>query len=825
MGAMLGIAVLVAALAAPAPPIAQDAAPNAAQDVAPTAGPGVVVGVLDFSIVSDRGRPIPGRLTFVGPGEAQSDLFPGADALPEALAARKNVVYTLTGRGRITVPAGTYRVCASRGLEWSVATRELTIEPEATTRWTARLEHEVDTTGWISGDFHLHTLTYSGHGDANLNERIISIVGEGIEFAVATDHNHNTDYHPTIDHLHAGDDLTAVTGNEVSVPVGHFNAFPLDPERPPVDKSIGDANRLFRLLRAETNDTGIVPVIQVNHPRWAGIDYFEIAGLDPADGVSTSGRYSENFDTIEVLNENAGWGYYQAFVDDVPTSANVQSVLQDWYNLLNRGHRYAAVGNSDSHTVHYALAGYPRNFVRSATDDPAAIAPADVATALRERAVFTTTGPFVSFSVNDAPIGGETTAVDGHVELAIRVQAASWIDCDRVKVVVNGDVIATIDVPDTREVVRLDTRYSLPIGHDSWVALLIEGDDDLAPIVDGGKRPVRPLAVVNPVWVDGDGDGEWRSPWDRARRAVAWSPTRADLDRYPDIGTGPSERGLLLSAAVDAADSPIPALGHKPAPYAPDLVREGLGDPDRRVRLRAARGAERLTDPALLGALTRAVDDEDADPYLRVALLRAISRLDTGAFTRALATVIEQDGDRLPTAYRRELAAVLPGSFVEDWYAIGYFPAPDAGTVARVEFGPESDSDLSRVYEGKDGATVRWTRVRANDSGYLDLRDLATNTDAAQNAAVCIQTWLYTPEDREVVVALGTDDGSRIYLNGEVVYENTARRAASPLEHVATWHLRAGLNRVLLKIENGTGGFGAYFRVLDASLRTTAEPE
>ena len=34
-----------------------------------------------------------------------------------------------------------------------------------------------------------------------MNERIISLVGENVEFAVATDHNHNTDYQPTIDNL------------------------------------------------------------------------------------------------------------------------------------------------------------------------------------------------------------------------------------------------------------------------------------------------------------------------------------------------------------------------------------------------------------------------------------------------------------------------------------------------------------------------------------------------------------------------------------------------------------------------------------------------
>ena len=71
-----------------------------------------------------------------------------------------------------------------------------------------------------------------------------------------------------------GDLDASVTGNEVSTPIGHMNAFPLDHARAPVDSSLADANELFRLIRAETNASGVVPVIQLNHPRWSGIDWF-----------------------------------------------------------------------------------------------------------------------------------------------------------------------------------------------------------------------------------------------------------------------------------------------------------------------------------------------------------------------------------------------------------------------------------------------------------------------------------------------------------------------------------------------------------------------
>ena len=70
-----------------------------------------------------------------------------------------------------------------------------------------------------------------------------------------------------------------------------------------------------------------------------------------------------------------------------------------------------------------------------------------------------------------------------------------------------------------------------------------------------------------------------------------------------------------------------------------------------------------------------------------------------------------------------------------------------------------------------------------------------------------------------------TDDGCRLWVGGELVFEDSARRGASPLQQIGTLELRGGWNRVLLGVENGTGGFGAYFRILDDAVTASAQPE
>ncbi len=718
--------------------------------------------VLRFEILDEAGAPIPGRLTFVGEGV---ELFPNVGARPEELAVRKNVVYTKSGVGAITVPAGTYEIYASRGIEWSLDRTELHFEEGWEYRWTARLRHEVDTTGWVSGDYHLHTLTYSGHGDANMEERVISLVGEGLEFAVATDHNHNTDYDPTIAKLGVGERIRAVVGNEVSTPIGHFNAFPLEPDRPVPDPDARDANALFKFIREEPNRYGVTPVIQLNHPRWLRIDYFGRTGLDPVTGESSDPAYSSDFDSLEVLNENVGWGYYNADTTDRYVGEGIHSVLEDWFVLLNRGHRYAAVGNSDSHTVHAAFGGYPRNYSRSSTDAPSEIDPAEVAAAIRAKQVFTTTGPFVELEVNGVPMGGDARAEEGGVvTIRARIRAASWIDVDRLLVVINGRALQEWEIPEVDGVLVIDETEELTLRRDAWIAVLVEGDDSLAPIIPDAGRPILPLAITNPVWVDVDGDGEWTPPW---------------------LELPPGDFASL----------------------------------DRHQLLLAARAAERAADPELLEELALVWQYQGLDTYARIALLRAMNACGAEGIGDELFKMMELHGKSTIARYDDEFLPLLGGHFVRDWMAIGYFPNPDETSVLTAAYPPESNASVEASFPGKAGEAA-WRELRAEESGYLDLR--AIDPEHCENAIAYAQTWLHAPDAREVFFALGTDDGAKVWCNETVLHEDASRHGASPLQEIGRMQLAEGWNRILFKVENGGGGFGLYFRVLDGEVTSAA---
>lgn len=788
-----------------------------ADEPAQLQAPGTPSAVLRFTIVDAQGeKPMPGRLTFVpakgAPAMGASALFPVTDARPDELAVRKDVVYALRGTGAITVPAGEFTVYASRGMEWSLHAQPFVFEAGKTYELAAKLVHEVDSRGWISADFHLHTRTYSGHGDANLEERVISLAGEGVEFAVATDHNHNTDYAPTLDKLGAKGVFTTVTGNEVSTPIGHLNAFPLDPARPPIAHDLKDGGELFKLVRAEPNAFGIVPIVQLNHPRLRDIDWFFHTGLDPVTGASTQKNWSPEFDTLEIFNSNAAQGYADS--EQGPRDPDyVGSVLQDWFHLLNRGARYGAVGNSDSHTVHFDFAGWPRNFVRSSTDEPSKIDPREVAAALRSRQTFTTMGPFVTFAFDDGrPVGpAAPDAQPTQPKLKIQVQAATWIDVDRIKVIVNGDETAVLDVPQERKPMRFDAAVDMNLTDDAWVTVIVEGDDPLAPVLANSDVKHLPWAVANPIWIDATGDGKWSSPWERAKELVESFKTDA----------GANTRYGFLPGALRALVITASAEGKKR--WTPRLIRRAFGETHHDAVLCAARAAETLADPALVDALDAAFHARADDGYARLCLYRALKACgakDLGGLYTELVQGLRPDRR---SVHQKELGQLFPGAWANEWSVVGPFPSPAKKTLLDAEQGPEQDAALAKTFDGRNGAKLAWKRMgaEADANGFVDLA-AGLKKDAEESIFVA-RAWIRSPDARKVGFALGTDDAARFRVNDALVVKDDGAHDAG-LRHFGALDLKAGWNAVVLEVQNGGGASGFRLGLLDPGVTVAAAP-
>ena len=146
----------------------------------------------------------------------------------------------------------------------------------------------------------------------------------------------------------------------------------------------------------------------------------------------------------------------------------------------------------------------------------------------------------------------------------------------------------------------------------------------------------------------------------------------------------------------------------------------------------------------------------------------------------------------------------------ESWHIAGPFAndADDKGLDTAYE--PEKRVDLSAKYIGKSGE-VKWKTVRHNGTGYFDL--------AAHHGGESVQSMSYlyqqieSPVDQDASILIGNDDGAKIWLNGEKVFENRDHFAATPERNKVTVKLKKGVNNVLLKIANGSNPHGFYLSV------------
>ncbi len=450
---------------------------------------------------SHDGEPLAARARFLALGE-QPPVMLGPDY--RASGAGDTVV-SLHGQVSVPVPPGRYQVLITHGPEWSLHESEVEVTETFSPLVEAALNHQVDAGPFVACDLHVHS-ALSPDSQVSIADRLVSLAAEGVQFAVPTDHNHVTDYAPTVRELSLHDFAT-VSGVEITTwdpALGHFNAYPypidaLKPGAGAPDHTHIVPSLLFEALHRMDPDM----VVQINHPRLeGGIGYFDVMRLDARTGAADP-RFSPSFDAVEVFN-----GF------DLARPAQVNAVFRDWLTMLARGQRVAATGSSDSHQVRYQLAGYPRTYARVAElsrGDGRAIV-----RAIKRGESFITSGPFLEASIQGVGPGGTASSAESSVALSVRVRAPSWMPVDRLEIYVGGGLVyqsnllsAPLSGQAERPIERFSGSIDLHLERDAFVVVRVESAESLERFF--GRTAVLPMAFTNPIFVDRDGDG--RTPW------------------------------------------------------------------------------------------------------------------------------------------------------------------------------------------------------------------------------------------------------------------------------------------------------------------------
>jgi hypothetical protein len=152
--------------------------------------------------------------------------------------------------------------------------------------------------------------------------------------------------------------------------------------------------------------------------------------------------------------------------------------------------------------------------------------------------------------------------------------------------------------------------------------------------------------------------------------------------------------------------------------------------------------------------------------------------------------------------------------FVRDWLLIGSFREP-GGDVFDTDFIGEPIIGTPKAGESMFGKN--WVPYHSSygepTSNYIDL---FRAFEERENAAAYAFTLLNFTSEKTLDVFVGSDDSIKVWINDELVHENNvARGARADQDRIEGVHFREGLNRVLVKVCNISGGWGFYFRTAE----------
>ena len=186
-----------------------------------------------------------------------------------------------------------------------------------------------------------------------------------------------------------------------------------------------------------------------------------------------------------------------------------------------------------------------------------------------------------------------------------------------------------------------------------------------------------------------------------------------------------------------------------------------------------------------------------------------------------------------------------PGTYLKDWLILGPFPNCEGCGTENYKHGENCTgfyTDFLKSGGGerniipKPGMTVdlpdsEWSRKWFSYNSNTDKIPLAELMNPKDMVVAYAFTQIRCEQQRRSILAVGSNDGIQVFLNGEKVHEShpkNGRWLQADNDYVPV-ELRKGINNLMLKIDQGTGDFGFIVRFLNydsllTSIRNNPDP-
>jgi len=145
-----------------------------------------------------------------------------------------------------------------------------------------------------------------------------------------------------------------------------------------------------------------------------------------------------------------------------------------------------------------------------------------------------------------------------------------------------------------------------------------------------------------------------------------------------------------------------------------------------------------------------------------------------------------------------------PPPKLSEWHSIGPFTNSDFDSTFKKAFPPEKEINLTNTYQkGK----LKWTAHPEWEDGQVH-----NGLTQESSAAVYLYRTITVSTVQSLTMSFGSDDAIKAWVNGKEILSNFVSRGALADQDKATVQLKAGENKLLVKIVNNVGECGFYFK-------------
>ncbi|MEN8192383.1 MAG: hypothetical protein ABFS12_06170 [Bacteroidota bacterium] len=169
-------------------------------------------------------------------------------------------------------------------------------------------------------------------------------------------------------------------------------------------------------------------------------------------------------------------------------------------------------------------------------------------------------------------------------------------------------------------------------------------------------------------------------------------------------------------------------------------------------------------------------------------------------------------------------------TFIKDWLIVG--PFPNCEDCSTTDFHHDAKCDgfytdyLESIGGEKNAVPTEGMKISVSEKNIertwfklQSTKDKIHLTDLKPKDMVVAYAFcqVESPKDQNSILSIGSNDGIRVFLNGEEIHESheyNGRWLQADNDYVPV-QLKKGINNLMLKIDQGTGDFGYVARFLD----------